>query len=50
MKRMKKAFSRPDFMKTGAFVSASVAGAGLMVGANPEPLNLSMRYLYDAVH
>ena len=34
MRRIKKNLSRRDFMKTTAFVSA--AGAGLMVGENPE--------------
>jgi anaerobic selenocysteine-containing dehydrogenase len=34
MKRIKNAFSRRDFMKSSAFVSA--AGTGLMVGENPE--------------
>ena len=36
MKRIKNTWSRRDFMKTGAFISGSAAGAGLMVGANPE--------------
>ncbi len=36
MKRIKNAFSRRDFLRTSAFVSASATGAGLMVGANPE--------------
>ena len=36
MKRIKSAFTRRDFMKTGAFVSSAAAGAGLLVGANPE--------------
>ena len=36
MKRIKNVLSRRDFVKTSAFVSASAAGAGLMVGANPE--------------
>ena len=34
MKRIKNIFSRRDFMKNSAFVTA--AGAGLMVGSNPE--------------
>ena len=38
MKRSKRTLSRRDLLKTGAFVSASAsaAGAGLLVGANPE--------------
>ena len=36
MKRIKKQMSRRDFVKTSAFVSASAAGASLMVGTNPE--------------
>ena len=36
MKRIRTKLSRRDFVKTSAFVSASAAGAGLMVGANPE--------------
>jgi anaerobic selenocysteine-containing dehydrogenase len=36
MKRLKKAFTRRDFLKTSAFVSSSAAGASLLVGANPE--------------
>ncbi|MEE8307287.1 MAG: molybdopterin-dependent oxidoreductase [Gammaproteobacteria bacterium] len=36
MKRIKNKWSRRDFMKTGAFISGTAAGAGLMVGANPE--------------
>ena len=36
MKRVKKSLSRRDFMKTGAFVSATAAGASLMVDGNPE--------------
>ena len=36
MKRQKSAFTRRDFMKTSAFVSASAAGASLMAGENPE--------------
>ncbi len=36
MKRFKKVFTRRDFLKTSAFVSGSAAGAGLLVGANPE--------------
>ncbi len=36
MKRIKKVFTRRDFLKTSAFVSSSAAGAGLLVGANPE--------------
>ena len=36
MHRIKNKFSRRDFVKTGAFVTASAAGAGLMIGANPE--------------
>ncbi len=36
MKRIKNKFSRRDFMKNSAFISASAAGAGLMVGNNPE--------------
>jgi nitrate reductase NapA len=36
MKRIKTELSRRDFVKTSAFVSATAAGASLMVGANPE--------------
>ena len=36
MRRIKRNLSRRDFMKTTAFVSATGAGAGLMVGENPE--------------
>ncbi len=36
MKRIKKVMSRRGFLKTSAFVTGSAAGAGLMVGANPE--------------
>ena len=36
MKRIKNTLSRRDMLKTGAFVTASAAGAGLMVGTNPE--------------
>ncbi len=38
MKRIKKGLSRRDLLKTSAFVtaSASAAGAGFMVGSNPE--------------
>jgi len=35
MKRIKNKFSRRDFMKNSAFVTGA-AGAGFMVGANPE--------------
>ena len=36
MKRIKNVFTRRDFLKTSAFVTSSAAGAGLLVGANPE--------------
>jgi nitrous oxide reductase len=36
MKRIKNMFSRRDFMKNSAFITAAGAGAGFMVGANPE--------------
>ena len=36
MKRTKKVLNRRDFLKTSAFVTSSAAGAGLLVGANPE--------------
>ena len=36
MKRIKNVFTRRDFLKTSAFVTGSAAGAGLLVGANPE--------------
>ena len=36
MKRIKNKFSRRNFLKTGAFVTAAGAGASLMVGENPE--------------
>ncbi len=36
MKRTKNNLSRRNFMKTGAFISGAAAGAGLLVGANPE--------------
>jgi len=36
MKRFKKNMTRRDFLRTSAFVSSAAAGAGLMVGANPE--------------
>ncbi len=36
MKRLKKAFTRRDFLKSGTFISGSAATASLMVGANPE--------------
>ena len=41
MKRIKKAMSRRDFVKTSAFVTGSAAGAGLMVGSNPELVSAS---------
>ena len=34
MKRIK--MDRRDFIKNSAFVTSAAAGAGLMVGANPE--------------
>ncbi|MDP6565688.1 MAG: molybdopterin-dependent oxidoreductase [Alphaproteobacteria bacterium] len=36
MKRTKNGLSRRNLLKTSAFISASAAGGGLMVGANPE--------------
>jgi anaerobic selenocysteine-containing dehydrogenase len=36
MKRLKKGFTRREFLKNTAFTSSAVAGASLMVGANPE--------------
>jgi anaerobic selenocysteine-containing dehydrogenase len=36
MKRFKKFISRRDFLKSSAFTTSAVAGASLMVGANPE--------------
>ncbi|MDP6515984.1 MAG: molybdopterin-dependent oxidoreductase [Alphaproteobacteria bacterium] len=36
MKRIKRALTRRDFLKTSAFVSGAAAGTGLMIGANPE--------------
>ena len=36
MKRVKKGLSRRDFLKNSAFTTSAVAGASLMVGANPE--------------
>ncbi len=36
MKRQKNAWSRRDFMKSGAFITGTAAGAGLMVADNPE--------------
>ena len=36
MKRLKKKMKRPEFLRTSAFVYSAAAGAGLMVGANPE--------------
>ncbi|HHL18744.1 MAG TPA: hypothetical protein ENJ33_03300 [Thiothrix sp.] len=36
MKRFKTNLSRRDFLKSSAFTTSAVAGASLMVGANPE--------------
>ncbi len=36
MKRLKKGFTRREFLKNTAFTTSAVAGASLMVGANPE--------------
>jgi anaerobic selenocysteine-containing dehydrogenase len=36
MKRMKKGFTRRDFLKNGAFTTKAAVGASLFVGANPE--------------
>ncbi len=36
MKRLKKGFTRRDFLKTSAFTSSAAAGATLLSGANPE--------------
>jgi len=36
MKRQKNQFSRRDFMKNSAYISAITAGAGLMAADNPE--------------
>ena len=36
MKRIKNLLTRRDMLKNSAFITASAAGAGLMVGANPE--------------
>ncbi len=36
MKRIKNKFSRRDFIKNSAFITTAAAGAGFMVGANPE--------------
>lgn len=36
MKRLKKGFTRRDFLKTSAFTTTAAAGATLLSGANPE--------------
>ena len=36
MKRLKKGFTRRDFLKSSAFTTGAAAGATLLTGANPE--------------